>query len=748
MSARRWSLLAWVAAGCGVPDNGPIIEPPTPIETGETGGGDTGASGPLQADAGEDRFVVPGVPFLLDAGPLGPGVAATWTLSDGQVLAGSPVEAALPEAGHYSVVLELTQSERVSTDGASVIAVYEPLTERPVQSGPMFLWRGALYAAVRHLDELIHIDGATGEVRRRFSTCDDPRSIAPREGRTYSEGVVVACRGDDRLQVHGIDKVGFLEETALPWGAAPTALFAPERGPLLVLGGRRGEAYSVDPTTLALQERWGLVPDGRAMALVPADDELDLLAPQFRSAGHQARLHRVTLDGGRPAGAVASLVLTPDPGPDSDTNARGVPNLLGAVAVRPDGRQVAVAGLKANVERGLARDGLPLTFETTVRSDLRFLDRDPVTGALTESDAVLFDDRDRVTALAWSERGEWLYVAHGGMEFIDVVDPFSAQRVGVSTPVGGLVDAMLVDGDSLWALSGLGRVLVRYDLSNPALPFEAQRIDLTPPEGEPVDPEVLLGERWFHRSNDPRLNTGGYVACASCHPDGEQDGLTWDFTDRGEGLRNTLPLVGRAGTEHGPLHWSANFDEPHDFEHDIRGPQQGLGLMDDVDFAATDHPLGAPKAGRSTDLDALAAYMMSLDTVPRSPHRADDGAFTDAAERGRLLFEDPARQCVACHPAPRFTDSAFVDDGKGGLVPNLHDVGTLDVGSGQRLGDGPLWGVDTPTLRGTGLTGPWGHRGQAATVLDLFPAGDTHGVTSDLSPAQLADLEAFLLQLE
>jgi cytochrome c peroxidase len=140
--------------------------------------------------------------------------------------------------------------------------------------------------------------------------------------------------------------------------------------------------------------------------------------------------------------------------------------------------------------------------------------------------------------------------------------------------------------------------------------------------------------------------------------------------------------------------------------------------------------------------------MASLDAVPRSPHRADDGALTEAAERGRRLFEDPSRGCVDCHPAPAYTDSAFVDDGEGGLAPQLHDVGTLDATSGQRLGDGPLWGIDTPTLRGTGVTGPWGHRGQAATVWDLFPAGDTHGITSDLTAGQRSELEAFLLQLE
>ena len=47
------------------------------------------------------------------------------------------------------------------------------------------------------------------------------------------------------------------------------------------------------------------------------------------------------------------------------------------------------------------------------------------------------------------------------------------------------------------------------------------------------------------------------AACATCHLDGGHDGRTWDFTGRGEGLRNTISLRGRSGTGHGPVHWSA-----------------------------------------------------------------------------------------------------------------------------------------------------------------------------------------------
>ena len=60
-------------------------------------------------------------------------------------------------------------------------------------------------------------------------------------------------------------------------------------------------------------------------------------------------------------------------------------------------------------------------------------------------------------------------------------------------------------------------------------------------------PDVLRGKQLFNDSFDPRLTKDGYIACGHCHLDGLDDHRTWDFTDRGEGMRNTISLVGQAG---------------------------------------------------------------------------------------------------------------------------------------------------------------------------------------------------------
>ncbi|CAG0904743.1 unnamed protein product, partial [Darwinula stevensoni] len=92
-------------------------------------------------------------------------------------------------------------------------------------------------------------------------------------------------------------------------------------------------------------------------------------------------------------------------------------------------------------------------------------------------------------------------------------------------------------------------------------------------------------------------------------------------------------MQGRGGMEHGFVHWSANFDEIQDFENDIRGFFGGKGLMSDADFALTKDPLGAPKKGKSADLDALAAYVSSLKQLPASPYKTEDGQLTESALR-------------------------------------------------------------------------------------------------------------------
>ncbi|MEM9018286.1 MAG: hypothetical protein AAGC68_14830, partial [Verrucomicrobiota bacterium] len=123
--------------------------------------------------------------------------------------------------------------------------------------------------------------------------------------------------------------------------------------------------------------------------------------------------------------------------------------------------------------------------------------------------------------------------------------------------------------------------------------------------------------------------------------------------------------------------------------------------------AATNTPLGSPKAGLNSDLDALAAYVSSLtqEAIPKSPHRQSDGRLNEGAVAGELLFISEG--CATCHSGDDMTDGI------------LHNVGTLRNSSGSRLG-GNLPGIETPTLLGVWKTAPYLHNGSAATLEEVF----------------------------
>ena len=217
-----------------------------------------------------------------------------------------------------------------------------------------------------------------------------------------------------------------------------------------------------------------------------------------------------------------------------------------------------------------------------------------------------------------------------------------------------------------------------------------------------------------------------YIACTHCHPGGDHDGQVWDFTDRGEGLRNTSSLLGRGGLQMGPLHWSGNFDELQDFEADMRQHFGGTGFIDDLSYAECEESLGAPKAGLSPELDALAEYLEGLPNPISAPNEWESD--------GGVLFESLG--CDSCHPTPLYTDSSL-------STFLRHDVGTLNVGSGMRLG-GPLDGLDTPTLLGLWNSGPYLHDGSAD---ELETAILMHEAYREISDDDILILINFLYSL-
>jgi YVTN family beta-propeller protein len=419
--------------------------------------------------------------------------------------------------------------------------------------------------------------------------------------------------------------------------------------------------------------------------------------------------------------------------PDFESQGRGIPNYLGAATISPDGTQAWIPSKQDNIARGMLRDGFNLDFQNTVRAVSSRLNLS--SGVEDYASRIDHDNASLATAVAFDPRGVYMFVtletsrevavlsAHGGWQLFRV-------------DVGRAPQGAVVVGNRLYVDNFMDRTLGIYDLApllntgRTEMPLVAAPRTIT---SERLTAQVLKGKQFFYDARDPRLSRDSYMSCATCHNDGGHDGRVWDLTGLGEGLRNTMPLNGRAATGHGFLHWSANFDELQDFEGQIRALAGGTGLMTDAAYftQTRDQALGTPKKGVSADLDALAAYVASLTTFANSPYRSSSGALTTDAQLGRTIFENSG--CVACHGGTKFTNSG---------TPTLMNVGTLKPTSGNRLG-ATLTGIDPPTLRDVWATAPYFHDGSAATLSGAVAAHTSLNLTT----AQLASLASYLQQI-
>jgi hypothetical protein len=189
------------------------------------------------------------------------------------------------------------------------------------------------------------------------------------------------------------------------------------------------------------------------------------------------------------------------------------------------------------------------------------------------------------------------------------------------------------------------------------------------------------------------------VACASCHPEGSEDGHTWTFDKFGQ--RRTQTLAGGI-LQRAPFHWRGEFS---DFQ----------ALASDVLLTRMEGEANEP---------SVAALGRWLDTVP-APTPSPTGT-ADQIAHGKQLFSDPQVGCATCHSGEYLTDNT-----------------RRDVGTGTTF--------QVPSLIGISARAPFFHDGCAATLEDRFDpgqatcnGGDAHGHTSQLGADDIRDLIAYL----
>lgn len=436
-------------------------------------------------------------------------------------------------------------------------------------------------------------------------------------------------------------------------------------------------------------------------------------------------------------GAVARTVkLATSRLSDTAISGRGVPNYLGPMVLSPDDRVGLVPSKQDNIGRGQLRDQPPqaLDFQSTVRAITSRVDL--TTLSEVPSARVDHDNAGLAASAAFHPSGQYAFITLETSREVVVLDVAnSLQLFRLDTGFAPQGVQVSPDGRQLYVHNFTNRSINAFDLT--------PLVDRGLREARPLATWVTFdapapneaGKRLFYDARDPRLAADGYISCASCHSEGRHDGRTWDFTQFGEGLRNTPTLLGRVGAAHGRMHWTGNFDEVQDFEKQIRGLAGGKGLMSDAQYfsGTVASPLGTAKAGRSTALDQLAAYVNSLTQPEPSPWRPASGAMSAQAYQGYITFIN--RNCVSCHAIGPYTNSPG---------NRLVDIGTLKASSGQRLGS-PLTGLDTPSLVGAWATAPYLHDGSAATLQDAIRAHTRTGVT--LTAAEVENLARFVREI-
>ncbi len=391
-------------------------------------------------------------------------------------------------------------------------------------------------------------------------------------------------------------------------------------------------------------------------------------------------------------------------------------NLAQSIVLDPTGARAYLPHIKSN-----SSNPAPL-FDTSIFPVVSVVDL--ATNQHLPSQLISLDTVDVPVNMpfdaAFTPDGSELWVLNSGSNDISVID--TVLRIGVAHVVVGANPRGIVlspDGATAYVNNTLDGTVSVIDTAT------AEVTEVLTPTNLYLPPIYLQGKKLFHSSARSTLTRDQWISCASCHFDGEIDGRTWNFP--GLGPRNTTSLLGVIQTY--PINWQADMDETQDQEHFIRGLQAGTGLITDGD----PYPgRGMFNVGQSLELDALATFVDSI-PMPRNPDIPPGGPIPPEVERGLLVFESPATQCAVCHPAPFYTDR------------QKHDVGTAD---GPNELAGPE--LDTPTLRGLIHTAPYLHDGSAPTLYDVLVTtnpSDQHGVTSHLTPDEIADLIAFMKAL-
>ena len=413
---------------------------------------------------------------------------------------------------------------------------------------------------------------------------------------------------------------------------------------------------------------------------------------------------------------------------------------------------------------------------------------------------------------------------------LDIGAPDNVVRI----QTGNIPSGIVVHGKTAFVNNEVDMSVSVLDLDT-GLPVGDPVASSTPPEPGSFDHSRLVGKLVFftalgvpdnNENDDPdgrplrgipireiiplefrgKQSSDAWSTCASCHPAGLADGVTWIF---GDGPRQAIPLDALYSKVNGAHdtrinNWSAARDSITDFNNNSRNVQCGKG------FAGGDPTLNAAGNGACPNAGAIranpaiydhgisqgASQALDVETTWGQTVRPFNMPQGDPAVvgAGAAVFKD---NCGSCHGGAKWTKSQvfylnnpaltrafaagdlprdplltntgneFVEYAGGGAPPAGVDTGTLkflDIIStfdplnpieirGQGNPGGPPFGVlgfNVPSLLSVNYHAPYFHNGQATTLEDVFAQHLLNGATiaDTLGDADEANLLAFLRSID
>lgn len=626
----------------------------------------------------------------------------------------------------------------------------------------------ALLYAVDADNELVAvIDARSNEVATKVSVGKYPdRILLDSQDTAY-----VVNRGDRTVAKFKRD---VWEVVKIPVGVEPVGLaLSPDEKTLYVVNAasltstEAGSLMAIDTSSHQVKWDMDLPPEPRSIALLDEGKravislfrdgdlvEVDLGAQKITRESTQLRtqLNRQPLNGTAPR-------------PDGSMPATVAPRGLSQVVVSPDGNRIYTTGTLASdavldatstdpnfpsggstygggssCGKGGGSVAAPsvLTFDArgvtpqvdAVQECFQTEARDTPPTLLTTEDGTPIQGP---VAMLVDPTGSWLYVANyesnnvaiiptsrGGQTTHTGFNDFGMvqQTVRALVPVGsgprGL--AMSSDGRKLYVHNTFDHSvqLITSSGSGEGAIFSATPVVKYAEDVLPAD--VVEGRKLFFSASNPVMNSPTVgISCGSCHLEGREDGHVWNFS---MGPRQTPSLAGRMLSQTAPFHWGG--------EH--------------VDFQAfVDHTVGERMGGAGLTDAQRQKLLAFIDAIPAAdnPHRL--ASPSEAQVRGAQIFQQA--DCARCHAGQTLTNNTNADVGTYVVTGDVQDDPAFFSTTG---------GLNTPSLLGLARTAPYLHDGSAQTLKQRILTNkslDKHGLTSQLTEAQVDDLVEYLKAL-